>query len=68
METVDLSYVFNLMDNADEKALLEKKEYYKGITKFAGYPEEKLTNLARFGVAIDILVDELSLNALAIRC
>ena len=68
VETVDLSYVFNLMDNADEKALLEKKEYYKGITKFAGYPEEKLTNLARFGVAIDILVDELSLNALAIRC
>jgi len=68
VETLDLAYVFNLMDSADENALNEKKAYYKSVTSFGNYPEEKLTNLARFGVAMDIIIDDFSLDALAIRC
>ena len=68
VETIDLSYVFDLMNNADEKVLEEKKKYYSGITNFGNYSEEKLDNIARLGVAVDTLISEYNLQAVAVRC
>lgn len=68
VETVDLSYIFALMDNVDEKKLDEKKAYYKNHSSFGNYPEEKLTNIARLGVAVDTLIQDYNLQAVAVRC
>ena len=68
VETIDLSYVFDLMDNADETLLKEKMKHYESITDFATYPKEKLENIARLGVAVDKIIDEYNLQAVAIRC
>ena len=68
VETVDLSYIFTLMDNVNEKLLEEKKKYYSGITNFGNYPEEKLENIARLGIAVDTLISEYNLQAVAVRC
>ena len=68
IETIDLSYVFDLMENTDSTALESKKEYLSSITSFGNYPDEKLTNLAKLGVAVDKLIEEYDLNAVAVRC
>ena len=68
IETIDLSYVFNLMDTVDEKALEDKKKYFSKITSFGSYPAEKLDNMARLGVAVDQLIEEYDLKAVAVRC
>jgi len=68
METIDLSYVFDLMDTADETLLAEKKKYYAELSSFGTYSDEKLDNIARLGVAIDKLIEEYQLHAIAVRC
>ena len=68
VETIDLSYVFALMDNVDGKLLEEKKKYYSGLSNFGSYPDEKLTNIAKLGAAVDTLISEYNLQAVAVRC
>ena len=68
VETIDLSYIFDLMEKCDEKELNAKKEYLSANVNFGSYPAEKLTTIAKLGVAVDKLIDEYSLNAVAIRC
>lgn len=68
VETIDLSYIFDLMEKADAAELDAKKKYLAGVASFGSYPDEKLTNLAKLGVAVDKLIDEYSLNAVAVRC
>lgn len=68
IETIDMSRVFSIMDTVEEKALVEKMERYSSISDFGGYPKEKLENIARLGVAIDKLVKEYDLQAVALRC
>ncbi len=68
VETIDLSYIFDLMENADAAELDAKKKYLAEYAAFGNYPDIKLTNLAKFGVAVDKLIDEYSLNAVAVRC
>lgn len=68
VESIDLSYIFDLMNNVDETLLAKKKEYYKGIASFGNYPDEKLTNISKLGVVFDKLIEEYSLNAVAVRC
>lgn len=68
VETIDLSYIFDLMENADAAELDAKKKYLADYAAFGNYPDVKLTNLAKFGVAVDKLIDEYSLNAVAVRC
>lgn len=68
VETIDLSYIFDMMNNVDEKSLADKKEYYRGVASFGNYPEEKLTTIAKLGVVFDKLIEEYSLNAIAVRC
>lgn len=68
VETIDLSYVFDLMNNVDEETLNAKKAYLSSVTSFGTYPDIKLTNIARLGVAVDKLIEEYSLDAVAVRC
>ena len=67
VETIDLSYIFALMENIDDCLLAEKKEYYSKLSDFGNYPDEKLTNIARLGVAVDTLITEYDLQAVAVR-
>ncbi len=68
VETVDLAQVFAMMDAAGGEELEAKKEYYRNFSDFGNYPEIKLENIARLAIAIDQLIENLSLDAIAIRC
>ncbi len=68
VESIDLSYIFDLMERVDKTELDEKKRYYSSVTSFGSYSEEKLTNIAKLGVAVDKLVKDYSLDAMAVRC
>ena len=68
VETVDLSEVFARMEGADATAVARKKKHFRELADFGKYPEEKIQNLAAFGVVMDELIGELKLSALAIRC
>lgn len=68
VETIDLSLVFERMENVDEAKLIKKKEIYANLSDFGKYPSEKLENIAKLGVVIDELIEELDLQAIAIRC
>ena len=46
----------------------EKQDHYKKLVDFGTYPPEKLENIARFGVAVDKLIKDFSLDAIAVRC
>ena len=68
VETTDLSEVFALMDGADAAAVQSKREKYLAYADFAGVEERKIESIARLGVAFDILIRRLSLDAVAVRC
>ncbi len=68
VETIDLAQVFARMDDADASALEEKKKHYAALSDFGKYPPQKLENIARLGVALDEIIAEYNLNALAVRC
>ena len=58
-----------MLDESESKkfATLYSK-YLADIASFGSYPDEKLTTIAKLGVAVDKLIDEYSLNAVAVRC
>ena len=60
--------VFTIMDSFTKEDLQERIAYYKNLVKFGSYPEIKAENIARFGLAMDKLIKDYSLDALAIRC
>lgn len=68
IETIDMTVVFDLMDNADAAKIEAKKTVYSALSDFGTYPPEKLENIARLGVAIDQLIEDYDLHAVAIRC
>ena len=68
VETIDLSLVFTMMNNADAEKIEEKKKKYLTLSSFDAYPPIKLENIARLGVAIDELIEAYDLHAIAIRC
>lgn len=68
VETIDMTRVFAEMEQVDVDKLETKKEVYAALSDFGTYPPEKLENIARLGVVIDELIDELDLQAIAIRC
>jgi L-fucose isomerase-like protein len=70
METLDLSGVFARMSalRATDERLVAKSERLKQYTSWTGVPEAAFQTLARLGVVLDNLVEELGLQALAIRC
>lgn len=68
VESIDLSDVFIRMEKVNEARTEAKKEEYLAQTSFKGYPEEKMTNIAKLGVVIDDIISEYKLDAVAIRC
>ncbi len=68
VETIDLAQVFAIMDTVDAVALKEKMAYYKNFSNFGTYKEIKLENIARLAIAIDQLIKDYALDAIAIRC
>ena len=68
VETFDLAAVFKLMDTADAAAVAVKRAKYLAYADFTGVEEKKIDAIARFGVAMDRLIEKYSLTALAIRC
>ena len=68
IETVDLASVFAMMENVDADKLQAKKEKYLSISDFGKYPSQKLENIAKLGVVIDQIIEDLDLDAIAIRC
>ncbi|MBR2323134.1 MAG: hypothetical protein IKA54_06040 [Clostridia bacterium] len=68
IESIDLSMVFAIMDSLSKDDIKEKITYYKSLSDFGSYPDIKVENIARLGVAIDKLIKDYSLDAIAIRC
>ena len=70
IETLDLSDVFgrvNALSTGDDE-VLAKLDRLRRYTSLDGVPEEAVSTLARLGVVLDRLVEELQLDALAVRC
>ena len=70
VETVDLADVFARVEalDAGDARLAAKKQALKDYVSWEGVPDDAFDTLSRLGVVFDRLVDEFSLDALAIRC
>ncbi len=68
IETIDLSDVFDRMSKVSEERMTENKNRILDIAEFSGYPEEKLTLLAKAQAAFEDVVKDFELDAVAIRC
>lgn len=68
VETIDLTVLFKKMDTADAAKIEAKKLVLQDLSDFGTYPPVKLENIARLGVAVDELIEEYNLHAIAIRC
>ncbi len=68
VESIDMSMVFAIMDSLSKEDIKDKVAYYKTLSDFGSYPEIKVENIARLGVAVDKLIKDYSLDAIAIRC
>ncbi|MBW7863749.1 MAG: hypothetical protein H3C30_04965 [Candidatus Hydrogenedentes bacterium] len=70
METVDLSDVFSRMKalKDSDKALKEKAAVLKNYSNWGKTPKAAFDTIARLGVVLDGLVDEMKLDAMAVRC
>ncbi|NQT21147.1 MAG: hypothetical protein HQ592_15675 [Planctomycetes bacterium] len=70
METFDLSDVFARMNALDAGAdnVKTKAEQLRDYTSWAKVPREAFDKIVRLGVAIDDLIEECGLDAVAIRC
>jgi L-fucose isomerase-like protein len=70
VESVDLSDVFARFHavDAESERCRAKAERFRTYTNWDGVPERKFEVLTRLGVVLDDLVDEYSLDGLALRC
>lgn len=68
VEAIDLSDVFARVKKVDAARIAAKKEEILAITTFAGYPDEKLENLAKVLAVFEDIVADYDLQAVAIRC
>jgi len=70
METFDLSDIFARMEKVSESdpAYKAKVEKLTGYTDFSRMPAEGFKKLAQLAVVLDALVEENSLDTIALRC
>jgi L-fucose isomerase-like protein len=70
METMDLSDVFARMRKLKDSDtdLKAKSQMLQGYTCWKGVPGKALSEISRLGVILDRIVEELSLDCLALRC
>jgi L-fucose isomerase-like protein len=69
-EVLDLSEVFSRVRGVDinSAAAKEKAERLRSYTDFSKVPENAFENHVRFGVVIDEIINEYSMDSLALRC
>jgi L-fucose isomerase-like protein len=69
-EVLDLSEVFSRVRRLDITSPIarSKAERLKDYTNFTRVPEKSFESIVRFGVVIDEIIAEYSMNALALRC
>jgi len=70
METLDMSEVFARMNalKASDKAVKDKAALLKGYSNWGRTPKRAFDTIVRLGVVLDTLVDEMKLDAMAVRC
>ena len=68
IETIDLSYLFSLMEKADAKAVAENVMALRRYADFGKWPSGKADALARLAIALEKVRADLSIDAFAIRC
>ncbi len=70
METLDLSDIFARMAalKDTERKVTAKAKRLKAYTNWTGVPEAAFNNLCKLGVAIDQVVEEYEMDAVAVRC
>ncbi len=70
METIDLSDIMARVRVLDDAAddVKAKAAVLRDYTTWDGVPEEKFALLCKLGVAIDAVVDEFAMDAVAVRC
>ncbi|MDR1092701.1 MAG: hypothetical protein LBL66_00965 [Clostridiales bacterium] len=68
VETIDMSDFFSRMREIDGARLPDKKKALLATAVFSGYPEVKLDNIARVGLALDDIITEYRAGAAAVRC
>lgn len=70
IETFDLSELFARMQDAAESsdAYISKSESLKSYADFSRTPADKFSSLVKMGVALDAIISEYNLDAVAIRC
>ena len=68
VETIDLSDLFARVKNVTPEKCAEKKAQILDITEFSGYPDEKLEKMAKTQAALEDIIKDYNLDAIAIRC
>ena len=70
VEALDLSELFMRVKEVDARGgkFASKRERLVGYSDFGGVPEGKVDILAKVGVAIDDIIAECKLDAIALRC
>ncbi len=70
VETYDLSELFMRVRDSGQKGdrIAAKRERLLGYTDFHDVPEGKVDVLAKIGVALDDIIEENNLDAIALRC
>ena len=69
-ETYDLSTVIGTVQKMSDtdKRVVEKATYLKGYANCSNVPDASMTTMAKLGVALDDLIIENGLGAIALRC
>ena len=69
-ETLDLSEVFMRVRDlgTDDGNYAARAERLKNYTNWDGVPDRSFENLVKLGVVLDEIIDDYSLDALALRC
>jgi len=70
VETLDLSDLFARMSalGSDDEAVKAKVERLRQYANWDGVPDPARDRLARMGVAIDQVIGEYRMDAVAVRC
>jgi len=70
METLDLSDVFARMKavSKDDKKYAAKGDALVSTANWEGVPDDARDKLVRLGVALDDIIDEYAMDAIALRC
>ncbi|NLV46374.1 MAG: hypothetical protein GXY07_17970 [Candidatus Hydrogenedentes bacterium] len=70
METLDMSDVFARMNalKMSDKAVVKKAKVLQNYSNWGNTPKSAFETITRLGVVLDSLVEEMRLDAMAVRC